>query len=225
MSNFCACVRSCGSLTLAGIGWLVTISCHPTRHRVVAPHLHLQGGHFGDPNHCAHPVNGPERKTDGICWGCNCTNGSAPCNVGQTCVWFSQGCSIGCAECDGLESNPNTRDRCNSGVLPTNNNPMHRTYNRGVKAMSKEDLYMHNPWRRPGNAPVYDACGMAGGSPHWVPTGLSFRNTTHATQGDLGSKVLPRAPTGVVWRRGDEVEAAWSLRANHGGGYQVRQTY
>jgi hypothetical protein len=90
--------------------------------------------------------------------------------------------------------------------------------------MSKDDLYMHNPWRRPGNAPVYDACGMAGGGPHWVSTGLSFRNTTHAIQGDLGSKVLPRAPTGVVWRRGDEVEATWSLRANHGGGYQVRWT-
>lgn len=60
---------------------------------------------------------------------------------------------------------------------------------------------------------------MAGGSPHWVHTQLSFRNTSHAVQGDLGSKVLPRAPTGVVWRRGDEVEAIWSLRANHGGGY------
>jgi hypothetical protein len=178
----------------------------------------IRTGHFGDPLHCPHPAH---EQQDGICWGCNCTNGTTPCDVGQTCVWFSQGCSIGCAKCDGLEANPNTHDRCNSGVLPTNNDPKYRTYNRGVKAMSKEDIYMHNPWRRPGNAPVYDACGMAGGSPQWIPTQLSFRNTSHAIQGDLGSKVLPHAPTGIVWRRGEEVEATWSLRANHGGGYQV----
>lgn len=69
-----------------------------------------------------------------------------------------------------------------------------------------------------GSVDRYDACGMAGGSPQWVPTGLSFRNTSHATQGDRGTQVLPRTPTGVVWSRGTEVEATWSLRANHGGG-------
>ena len=78
--------------------------------------------------------------------------------------------------------------------------------------------YQHNPWRAPGNAPIYDACGMAGGSPSWTKTQLSFVNTSNAKQGDLGSEVLPRAPTGVVWTAGSEVEAKWSLRANHGGG-------
>ena len=48
--------------------------------------------------------------TDG--WGCNCANATAPCNVGQSCLWFSDGCSIGCKKCDGLGGNPNTRDRC-----------------------------------------------------------------------------------------------------------------
>eukprot|EP00038_Savillea_parva_P017602 m.21074 g.21074 ORF g.21074 m.21074 type:complete len:358 (+) comp3855_c0_seq1:52-1125(+) len=176
-------------------------------------------GRFGDGLHCAHPAN---EKKDGICWGCNCTNGTSPCNVGQTCVWFSQGCSIGCKTCDGLESNPNTVDRCNSGMKPTNNDPKYRTYNRNVTAMSPQDIYQHNPWRAPGSAPVYDACGMAGGGPHWIPTQLSYRNTSNAVQGDLGSKVLPHAPTGIVWKRGDSVEATWSLRANHGGGYQYR---
>eukprot|EP00051_Salpingoeca_urceolata_P005916 m.78800 g.78800 ORF g.78800 m.78800 type:complete len:112 (+) comp14598_c0_seq5:73-408(+) len=35
-------------------------------------------------------------------------------------------------------------------------------------------------------------------------------------------KVLPPAPSGTVWKAGDVVETAWSIRANHGGGYQYR---
>jgi len=35
-------------------------------------------------------------------------------------------------------------------------------------------------------------------------------------------QVLPKNPTGIVWEAGDEVEAVWSVRANHGGGYQYR---
>ena len=60
---------------------------------------------------------------------------------------------------------------------------------------------------------------MAGGSPSWVGTQLSFVDTQFAKQGDLGSKTLPHAATGVVWTAGAQVEAKWSLRANHGGGY------
>lgn len=73
--------------------------------------------------------------------------------------------------------------------MATNNNPHFRTYHRDVPALSKGDVFRWNPWRAPGNAPVYDPCGMAGGSPKWEPTQLSFRNTTNAVQGDLGSKV------------------------------------
>jgi hypothetical protein len=69
---------------------------------------------------------------------------------------------------------------------------------------------------------VYDACGMAGGSPSWTPTQLSFVPTANNVQGDLGSKVLPPRPTGIVWRAGADVEAKWSVRANHGGGYSYR---
>ena len=116
---------------------------------------------------CLHPAH------DGTCWGCTCTNGTEPCAVAQTCVWFNQGCSIGCAHCDGLEANPNYRDRCGSGMNATNNDPYYRTMNRNVTALSKEDVYRWNPWRAPGAAPVFDVCGMAGGSPKWVATQLS----------------------------------------------------
>ena len=67
---------------------------------------------------------------------CACVNGTSPCDIGQTCLWMSVGCSLGCAECDGGQNghggtNPNARDRCNSGKQPwLVNNPLHRTFNR-----------------------------------------------------------------------------------------------
>ena len=116
------------------------------------------------------------------------------------------GCAIGCANCDGQESNPNYKDRCRSGKKPTNNDPQFRSVNRAAKAMSDDDVYQHNPWRAPGNAPVYDPCGMAGGSPSWVSTGLSFVDTRYAKQGDLGSATLPPRQTARLQ------EASRSLR-------------
>ena len=95
--------------------------------------------------HCEHPAH----SDNGGCWGCTCVNGTAPCTSGQTCVYFSQGCAIGCESCDGKESNPNRVDRCNSGMAPTNNDPRFRTYNRDAPAMSAADWTQHNPWRAP----------------------------------------------------------------------------
>ena len=37
----------------------------------------------------------------------------------------------------------------------------------------------------------------------------------------MGS-ALPKMPSGAVWKVGSTVETMWSLRANHGGGYQYR---
>ena len=98
--------------------------------------------------------------------------------------------------------------------------------------------YRFNPWRAPGSAPVFDACGKAGGGlfQKWTSAGIQYKNTTHAkqvssgrnggivradavyaVQGDLGSAVLPPRDTGVVWKAGDVVEASWVMRTNHGG--------
>lgn len=91
-------------------------------------------------------------------WGCNCVNattgGPVACEVGQSCFWFSNGCSIGCDKCDGGNSsgtNPNTRDRCGSGAKATLN-PDLRTYNKHTVPGSAEDVYKFNPWRAPGTA-------------------------------------------------------------------------
>ena len=86
--------------------------------------------------------------------------------------------------------------------------------------------YQYNPWRAPGSAPVNDACGMAGGTiyAHAGPGEAKFTNTSFASQGDLGARVL--APTPMEWRPkwkiGEAVEVAWAIRYNHGGGYSYR---
>lgn len=155
---------------------------------------------------------------------CACTNGTEACESAQTCLWFSVGCTIGCKECDGGAkggSNPNTKDRCGSGMKATINDPHLRTINRDAVAFSDDDWTRWNPWRAPGAAPVYDPCGRASGGPHTTSGHGEFTNTTYAKVGDMGSK-LPRMPSGAVWKAGSVVETMWSLRANHGGGYQYR---
>merc|ERR1712113_1189 len=96
--------------------------------------------------------------------------------------------------------------------------------NRQAVAGSVNDSYRLNPWRAPGKAPVTDPCGTAGGTDpaHAGPGVAVFATTEFAKQGDLGSKVLPSAPSGAVWTAGSTVEVAWALRFNHGGGYQYR---
>ena len=64
-------------------------------------------------------------------------------------------------------ANPNGKDRCGSGMNATINDPKYRTLNRNITAFSDEDWTRWNPWRAPGSAPVYDACGMAGVMPVW----------------------------------------------------------
>jgi len=155
---------------------------------------------------------------------CACRNGTETCDVAQTCLWMSVGCTIGCKECDGGSqggANPNAKDRCGSGMKATINDPKFRTLNRNVTAGSAEDWTRFNPWRAPGNAPVFDPCGRAGGAARPTPGHGEFTNTTYAKFGDLGSK-LPTYPTGTVWAAGSSVETMQSIRANHGGGYQYR---
>jgi len=151
-----------------------------------------------------------------------CTEGIREAGGGQPCLWFSQGCSIGCASCTGIGSH-SAVSLCNSTVQPTLP-PYAWTMQRGVADGSDADSYRYNPWRRPGSAPVDDACGRAGGTvpSHGGPGEAVFVNSTFASMGDFGSHVLPRAPSGTVWRAGDAVEVQWGIRYNHGGGYQYR---
>lgn len=92
--------------------------------------------------------------------------------------------------------------------------------NVGIKEGAK-DIYKYHPWRAPGHAPVDDPCGKAGGT-MWKYQGggadAVFTNTSMAKMGELGSQVLPYAPSGAVWYVGSTVEVSWAIRYNHGGG-------
>ena len=102
-------------------------------------------------------------------------------------------------------------------MKPTNNDPQYWGINRNATPMSPEDIYQFNPWRSPGNAPVYGPCGVAGGAALRDKTGSPYVDTIFAKQGDHGI-ILPRLPTGIVWRSGGRAEVKMSVRANHAGG-------
>lgn len=156
-------------------------------------------------------------------YGCECTNGTALCNSGQACFWFSQGCTPGCKACNGEGSRLPNFDHCpGESLTPTINDPKYRTVNQAAVAGSKQDIWKYNPWRSPGKAPVFDPCGMAGGWHHEEFNAAEYNTTKFAKQGDLGSKVLPKRPTGVSWKKGSIVNASWHNTAEHGGGYQYR---
>jgi hypothetical protein len=120
---------------------------------------------------------------------------------GQACFWFSNGCSIGCAECDGNTRGPipvrgfggktcmgmaprfpadpakegnckRKMDVCQRGHNASVCSAELRTYNTAAECHGPEDWYEFSPWRAPGAAPVFDGCGMAGGKP--PPRGTRF---------------------------------------------------
>lgn len=144
------------------------------------------------------------------------------CNNGQAAFWYSQGCFIGCPECD-HKSGRQQVDLCGLGKEATVNDPKFRSVNRNATAGSEYDIYKHNPWRAPGSAPVGDVCGYAGGTPWGANVGEAgfYTNTTYTHHGMKGSE-LPPMDTGVVWAIGGEAEVTWQIRNNHGGGYQYR---
>eukprot|EP00038_Savillea_parva_P019989 m.30091 g.30091 ORF g.30091 m.30091 type:complete len:368 (-) comp4663_c0_seq1:2658-3761(-) len=165
------------------------------------------------------------QQTEGAC-GCWCTNGTNACEPGQSCFWFSQGCSIGCPTCLGVDGSARwQKDLCNNSAQATVCLSDFRTYNMLAPCNSDSDTYKHNPWRAPGTAPVFDVCGKAGGgiTGGKVGGGAAFyTDTVHAKEGDLGSEALPPMPSGVTYTAGTTVEFTWGMRANHGGGYQYR---
>merc|ERR1740117_444564 len=168
---------------------------------------------------------------------------------GQACFWFSNGCGIGCNECDGSTRGPVPSFKCTEETCTYTGKPIEfgpkapvctvsegsmnatmcdpkaRTVNTAAECGSAEDFFYFSPWRAPGFAPVIDSCGSAGGR---IPGqgaggfGASFVNTTNAKLGDLGSQSLPARDTGVEWTAGEVYEVAWTLQANHGGGYSYR---
>ena len=157
-------------------------------------------------------------------WNADCANiTGAACHNGQATFWYSQGCFIGCAECDHA-SGRRQIDLCGSGMVGTLPERF-RSLNRASEFGSEYDIYRHNPWRAPGNAPTAGACGLAGGSPY-AAQGLEagdYTTTVYAHHGMNGTDLGP-LPSGsqATWTLGGEAEVTWQISNNHGGGYSYR---
>lgn len=164
---------------------------------------------------------------------------------GQPCLWWSQGCSIGCEYCI-----TDPRHPANHGKIPTStidggwphtNKAGFRTaycdepgrsvlpkkyWTMNIHAMdgAVNDSYRYNPWRAPGTAPVVDPCGQAGGKYPQIRMGGDsvYFTTNFSKMGDLGSKLPPTKGALPTWVAGSDVQVAWGMRFNHGGGYQYR---
>merc|ERR1719321_1735126 len=80
--------------------------------------------------------------------------------------------------------------------------------------------FQNTPWRAPGYSPVMSPCGIAGGGQTRHPENGASIPGGSAPQGFDGRNV----PEGVTteWARGSAPDVAWSIVANHGGGYAYR---
>ena len=129
---------------------------------------------------------------------CACTNGTEPeCSSGQSCFWFSQGCTVGCEKCDGRGQRYPSWDHCPGTPSPAKDpfylDKKYWTANQNATPGGFDDIWRFHPWRAPGQAPVWDACGMAGGTTEEVFNAGAYNTTAFAKQGDLGSEVLKPA--------------------------------
>jgi hypothetical protein len=135
--------------------------------------------------------------------------------------WYQVGCFNGCSNCTGegkyLYAKPSDYPQGCTPAEPTNNKPEHRSWDpKGLSQMG--DFTKHNPWRSPGKAPVRDSCGASSGYIKPSPYAETPKGYAPWTK---GSEVLPEGPV-TVWKAGGVAEVAWSIAAQHGGGYSYR---
>ena len=148
---------------------------------------------------------------------------------GAACMWFNQGCTIGCEQCDDTFNNfQNFGSACGIKYPKSTLPDEFRTYNLNdtdpYNPTINADWTVHHPWRAPGRAPVLDSCGVSGGSTHNNDPAGGIGNVTIARkQGVFGSKFLPPVTWSTTkWVIGSTAEVEWGIAANHGGGYQYR---
>merc|ERR1712139_505432 len=80
--------------------------------------------------------------------------------------------------------------------------------------------FKYNPWYAPGFAPVFSPCGLAAGQAKGSYPKNGDVPPAGFEPGFDGRDLNQTTPT--VWPIGSIQEAAWSIAANHGGGYAVR---
>lgn len=103
---------------------------------------------------------------------------------------------------------------------PTLFDPKLRTY-----AHNELPAYvLHMPWRAPGSAPINSPCGASGGNPDGCSGGPKCGQIAGGFDKGPRAKDVDFVHELHVtnWTRGADVEVAWAIRANHGGGYSYR---
>ena len=144
--------------------------------------------------------------------------------AGDMCLWFNEGCFIGCENCSseiptlpgasGEVPDRYIKPNCKNYMAPTL--PEYaRSWNIGNRSVYGDWTRTH-PWRAPGHAPVADPCGVAGGTREYNPVG--GETPLGAKQFAPGS-ALPKLNITTEWVAGSVVEAGWMIGSNHGGGY------
>merc|ERR1719191_1648411 len=164
----------------------------------------------------------PTRNSGGMSFG-------LPACQGMSCLWFNQGCSIGCDKCSGEGSNfanPAVA-QCDNPAEPTIafEEKSLRTYGLDLNETGNPvDWTKYHPWRYPGSAPVGDSCGVSGGWYTEGPVGSGGMASPGVPQGENASKspFAAKLLEQTVWVAGSVVEVAFGIAANHGGGYQYR---
>jgi len=147
---------------------------------------------------------------------------SPPARETNVALWFNEGCQVGCEKCKGHVSAVASLDPfiyCfKRDQEPTLNLTSELVTYPGV---SDRLSFKYNPWYAPGFAPVFSPCGLAAGQ-----AGGSYpQNGDVPPPGfkpGFDGRNLNRSTTPVVWPVGSIQEVAWSIAANHGGGYAVR---
>lgn len=161
----------------------------------------------------------------------NFNNNGAFC-TGDECLWFNEGCWIGCpTNCSskmpannprakGYEKNPqftwNTYGEPNcenwSPIEPTLPEK-YRTWNIGNPS-AMGDYTKYHPWRAPGRSPTVDPCGVGGA---YLPPSAEAKEPEGSKLFARGSELPVTVRTN--WTVGDVVEVGWMVGSNHGGGY------
>jgi hypothetical protein len=151
-----------------------------------------------------------------------------PTCAGGSCLWFNQGCTIGCPKATGNSGTPLSAPDCKK--KDGRAEPTLKFEDKGLRTYALDEIYRlddytkYHPWRYPGSAPIIDPCGLAGG---WYTPGAEFAGgwaPPGVSQGVPGSFAPWNTSLTMKtrWVAGSTAEVAWGITANHGGGYQYR---
>lgn len=143
---------------------------------------------------------------------------------GMTDGWRNAGCVPGTGR-PGVAGSGAEADEKHCAVHWYTNNTFHTgnaTLPDSMRTFKLSDASF--PWYAPGTAPVHSPCGVDGGNPNGCPAGNPDEFACAGGgrgNGDDG-RTMPGNTKPAEWMIGEDVELAYGVEANHGGGYQYR---